>query len=203
VADNIEGAAPSGELPPVGTELFDRAKDAVQALRGRGRRANGQAGPGNTLSLRHGLRSSRLLEAPDVAAWHQDETAAITADRGGVAELSTLQRAYVRESARLEVILAALGDDLLHAGVLTGKGKMRAATSTYLQVLDRFVKVTQALGVQRVPAHVPTFAEIAAQYDHARASGAMERHDQLADNGNGAMDADRASASDVDGPEGR
>ena len=44
--------APSGELPAPTPELFERAREAVAALRGQGRLANGQAGPSNTLNLR-------------------------------------------------------------------------------------------------------------------------------------------------------
>ena len=43
--------APSGELPAPAPELFERAREAVAALCGQGRLANGQAGPGNTLNL--------------------------------------------------------------------------------------------------------------------------------------------------------
>src|SRR5688500_1832368 len=81
---------PSGQLPPVDPELFERAREAVSAIRGRGRRANGQAGDGNTLALKTGLRSLQLVEHPDIAAWHQEQVAAISADLGGEAELSAL-----------------------------------------------------------------------------------------------------------------
>jgi hypothetical protein len=144
------GAPPPAPAPDPAA-LFERAREAVAALRGAapGRRANGQAGPGNTLNLRTGLRSALLLDQPDVAAWHREQVHAITTDLGGEAELSALQRATVREVARLEVILAALGHELLDGGVLTPKGAMRAATVVYLQVLDRFVKVAATVGLQR------------------------------------------------------
>jgi hypothetical protein len=141
--------APSVELPAIESELFDRARAAMAALRGRGRQPNGQAGPGNTLNLRHGLRSARLIDQPDIAAWHREQVQIITADLGGEAELAALKRAAVREAARLEVICAGLGDDLLYRGALTGKGKARAATLLYLQVVDRFVRLATTLGFQR------------------------------------------------------
>ena len=75
--------APSGELPAPDPELFERAREAVSALRGRGRQENGQAGPGNTLNLRHGLRSSQLLEQPDIEAWHREEVLAPLTVGGG------------------------------------------------------------------------------------------------------------------------
>lgn len=136
-------AEPSGEL------AFDRAKEAVSALRGQGRQANGQAGPGNTLSLRHGLRSTQLLDNPDIATWHGEAVGAITSDLGGDAELSALARGTVREAARLEIILASLGTELLEHGVLTGKGKTRSATNVYLKTLDRYLKIVGTLGLQR------------------------------------------------------
>ena len=107
------------------------------------------------MNLRHGLRSKQLLNQPDIAAWHQEEVTAIETDLGGEAELSALQRASVREAARLEVILGALGGELLEHGVLTGKGATRAATTTYLQVLDRFVRVANTLGLERKAKQLP------------------------------------------------
>ncbi|HYN06939.1 MAG TPA: hypothetical protein VES67_06085 [Vicinamibacterales bacterium] len=162
---------PSGELPPAEPELFERAREAVGALRGRGRQANGQAGRQNTLALRHGLTSKQLVQQPDVAAWHQEQIAAIETDLGGPAELSSLARASVREVARLEVILGAMGDELLAHGVLTGKGKTRAATTTYLQVLDRFAKLANTLGLARQQKSLPSPAEYWAQKQQNGAAG--------------------------------
>lgn len=140
---------PSDELPAVDPELFERAREAVTAIRGKGRRPNGQGGRGNMLNLRHGLKSRLLLEQADVSTWHREQVEAITADLGGDVGLSALARASVREAARLEVILAALGDGLLMGGVLTAKGKTRAATGTYLRVLDRFTRMVSTLGLSR------------------------------------------------------
>ena len=152
--------APSGELQAPAPELFERAREAVAALRGQGRLANGQAGPSNTLNLRTGLRSALLLEQPDIALWHCEQVEAISADLGGASELSALQRARVREVARLEVILAALGNELLDGGVLTGKGAMRAATTAYLQVLDRFVRVAGRVGLERKARKIPSLEDV-------------------------------------------
>jgi hypothetical protein len=129
--------------------LFERARVAVTALRGRGRQPNGQAGPNNTLRLRDGLRSRQLIEQPDVAAWHTRQVEIITADLGGASELTALKSALVRELARLEVILSVIGDELQRTGVLTGKGKVRALTTLHLKVLDRFMKGAALLGLDR------------------------------------------------------
>jgi hypothetical protein len=155
--------APSPQLPPVDPALFSAAAAAVAAIRGHGRRQNGQVAAGNTVALRHGLHSKQLLNAPDIAAWHTEQVNAITADLGGDAELSSLARGTVREAARLEVILAALGSELLAHGVLSGKGKTRAATTTYLHVLDRYVKLTSTLGLERRTKPVQSASAIIAE----------------------------------------
>jgi hypothetical protein len=43
--------------------------------------------------------------------------------------------------------------------VLTGKGRMRAATTVYLQVLDRFTRLSATLGLQRRPKPLTTIQE--------------------------------------------
>jgi hypothetical protein len=156
---------PFGQLPPVEPELFERAREAVSAIRGRGRDRKGRAVPGNTIALRTGERSAQLANAPQMAAWHAEQVAAITADLGGESELSALARAHVREVARLEVIVAALGEELFANGVLTGKGKTRAATLTYLQVLDRLARMSSGLGLARRAKPVPTVAELLGRTD--------------------------------------
>lgn len=158
--DSAQDAAPCGELQSVEPELLERAREAVAALRGKGRGPDGRFQPGNTMRLQHGLRCERLLDHPDIAAWHREQVAAIEADLGGEQQLTALQRAHVREAARLEVLVGALGDDLLARGVLTGKGRTRAAATLYLQALDRYLRVAQALGLQRRERPVPTVAEL-------------------------------------------
>jgi len=82
----------------------------------------------------------------------------MTTDMGG--DLTTLQLASVREVARLEVILAAMGQELLASGVTSGKGRMRALTSAYLMVLDRFVKLSATLGLERRAKRVQALHEV-------------------------------------------
>lgn len=141
-------------------DAFEKARTAVAAIRGRGRGPDGRVTAGNTAAMRHGLHSSQLLQHPDLATWHRDQVEAITTDLGGASELSTLACANVREAARLEVILDALGAELFAHGVLTPKGKMRAASTLYLQVFDRFMRVSTNLGLTRRPRTIPTAAEL-------------------------------------------
>jgi hypothetical protein len=147
-------------LPAVEPELFEQAKAAVQALRGsRGQRVGGRFTVGNFDAGKTGMHSRQLQDLPDVAAWHRERVAAITGDLGGADELSALQQGLVREVARLEVVVAALGEDVLAHGTLTGKGRTRGATNVWLSVLDRYSRLAQQLGLQRRQRQVATFQE--------------------------------------------
>jgi hypothetical protein len=139
-------------------ELFARARSAFLAMRGSSDPSGNSQG--TTSALKHGVRSTQVLLNHDIMLWHREQIAAITADLGGEGELSTLQVAHVREVARLEVILAALGDELLNAGLLTNKGKMREATTAYLHVLAAFIKVSSSVGITRVAKRIETLKEI-------------------------------------------
>lgn len=145
VTPNVTPPTPAGER----ADLLERARGALLALHGQGRQANGQAGQGNFFGLKTGLRSAQLLDQPDIAAWHREEVAAILTDLGGDEELSALARTTVCEVARLKVILSALGTELLEGGVLTPKGRGRAAMTVYLQVLDRYQRLAASLGLER------------------------------------------------------
>ncbi len=177
--------SPSGELREVEPELFERAQEAVSVLRGRGRLENGRAGPGNTLNLKHGLRSKQLIQQPDIAAWHKEQVELITLDRGGDAELTALQRASIREVARLEVILGALGEEILQHGVLTGRGKCRAATSVYLSVLDRFARLAATVGLERQARPVPSLSEYLVQREQKDSVSQQERQTGSGEPGGG------------------
>ena len=67
-----------------------------------------------------------------------------------------MQQAAVREAARLALIMDSLGDDLLRNGVLTAKGKNRAALSAYVMALDRLHKLMTTVGIERRSRRVPT-----------------------------------------------
>lgn len=124
----------------------------LDALRQDGaRNPDGTFATGNMVRLKTGERTPRLLALPDIAAAHQERVDAITSDLGGPSELSTTQAALVAELARLQLITASLGADVIGKGPLTAKGNRRAALSAYLNVLDRQQKLSDLLGLRRVP----------------------------------------------------
>lgn len=144
---------------PAYDELFAKAQEAVTALRS-APRPGGPIRPGEMLNLKHGLKSELLIEQPDIAAWHEEQVKLISVDLGGDSQLTHLQRASIREVARLEVLLASMGQELLAAGVLSGKGRPRAMTTLYLTVLDRFVKLSATLGLERRAKRVQALHEV-------------------------------------------
>ena len=114
-----------GNRRPTSSRICSRPRvQPSSACAGRGRLGNGQAGVGNSMALKHGLRSRRPLETyPDIREWHTAQCDAITADLGGPGELTALAVATVRETARLVIVCDWLGDTLLASGPLTGKGR--------------------------------------------------------------------------------
>ena len=64
--------------------------------------------------------------------------------------MSTVHRDAIRDLLRLELVGEYLFQNLTAEGVLTGKGRTRAATLTYLQVLDRLTRLRTLVGLQRV-----------------------------------------------------
>jgi hypothetical protein len=125
---------PSKELPAHGPLVPDARRDTT-----------GRVGKGNTLALKGGQYSRALQE--DAAPWREAQIAAITADLGD--DASTLKRHTVEQLGTVLVILRFLGGNLMADGPLTGKGKQRAATTAYLQTVDRFMRLASTLGLER------------------------------------------------------
>lgn len=123
---------------------------SIDAMKADGRDASGRFTRGNLAAFKHG-QSAGLDARPSLAPLHQDRIEAITRDLGGPAELTHLERAHVREVARLELVVEALGNDLIERGALTGKGRQRAALGAYLMSLDRLTRLSTTIGLQRRP----------------------------------------------------
>jgi hypothetical protein len=126
--------------------------------------------------LRNGLRS-RLLqagEAPSQAgavAALAAKQAQIEADLGGTEALSQVHRDAIGDLLRLELIAGYLFDRLLEGGPLTGRGRTRAATTAYLQVLDRVVRLRQLVGLARRPRQI---ADPIADFERRAMAAALE-----------------------------
>ena len=138
-----------------------------------GRRANGTFAPGNTASLIHGARSPRVANASLdgqelLRASLQLTAAGIVADLGGTAELTHVRRELVTRFTETSAIASYLSENILANGVLTTKGKTRAAVSTYLQVVDRLHRLAHAIGLDRRTKPTSTLDAFLAQREASR-----------------------------------
>lgn len=95
------------------------------------------------------LRRGELPSQAEAIAALAERQGEIEADLGGPENLSRIHRDAVRDLLRLELVAEFLFERLLQAGPLTGKGRTRAATMTYLQVLDRVHRLRQMVGLER------------------------------------------------------
>lgn len=116
--------------------------------------ADGTLRPGNTAALVHGAHSNQVkagtLTAQDDARQARIERErGILADLGGEDTLSTIARDQVGRYAELGIVADYLWANLATNGVLTGKGRQRAALTAYLQTIDRLVRMAQTLGLER------------------------------------------------------
>ena len=149
------GCPPSVELQESGLLCRCGAewKDDGQSCR-RGHPRPGTPGP----ALEHGGRSLhvRLALIAEHRATLASERAAILADLGGAENVGTLKAGLIDRYQETALVASWLGGNLLVDGVLTGKGKARAAATLYLQVLDRLLRLSQALGLDRQQRAVPS-----------------------------------------------
>jgi hypothetical protein len=106
-------------------------------------------------ALKTGQYSRRLQE--NAAPWREAQITAIRADLGD--DIPTLKSHAVEQLGTVLVILQFLGGNLMAEGPLTGKGRQRAATTAYLQVLDRFMRLAQTVGIERVAKQLPNPAD--------------------------------------------
>lgn len=116
----------------------------------RGRFVKGQPGP----RLRTGEYSRLVRQGllPEQAAIRQhlrEQEQAIVADLGGPSTLATVKRHVVARYIELAFVAEHLRDNLLNHGVLTGKGRTRAALTAWLSVLDRLERHAKLIGLER------------------------------------------------------
>jgi hypothetical protein len=145
------GIAPENAQEPTVCEAVSEIAPPNQE-----RGANGQFMVGNSAARRHGLYSQQLQE--DAAPWRAEQMAAIRADLGE--DVSTLKAHTVEQLGTVLVILRFLGGNLMAEGPLTGKGKSRAATTTYLQTVDRYMRLASMLGLERKAKPVASLEDV-------------------------------------------
>lgn len=109
---------------------------------------------------------SRARREPAALAAALDQRAGeLTADLGGLSELSAVARPLVRELGRLQLVTEALGHDVVRNGPFTGKGRTRAAVQLWLGLLDRQQRLAAMLGLERKAKPAQTLRDYATGRD--------------------------------------
>ena len=124
--------------------------------------------PGNVASLTHGLRSDRARNAllpgqEDQLAVLGELTNELLSDLGGSEAVGVVKRNLAMRFVQLTVIADTLADNLVRNGILTPKGKQRAALTVYLLVVDRLARLATPLGLERHVKRVPSIQDFLAQ----------------------------------------
>jgi hypothetical protein len=86
---------------------------------------------------------------PSLAPLLAEKEAAILADLGGAEQVSAVRHELVVRFLQSSAIAESLGANIAAHGVLTTKGKTRAALRLFLEVLDRQIKLAGAIGLGR------------------------------------------------------
>ena len=81
--------------------------------------------------------------------------AGIISDRGGDEALSTLEKAYIRKLADVDITIHLLAADIARRGLLTPAGGVRNVYDKFLAGLDRWDRLAQRLGLGRRARQVP------------------------------------------------
>lgn len=115
----------------------------------------------NTGRLIHGLRSRRahqaLLPGQELQlALIAERRAELLRDMGGEDALPLTKRDVVTRFIELQTVADTLAGNLAASGVLSTKGRQRAALTAYLSVVDRLTKLAALLGLERKVKAVPS-----------------------------------------------
>lgn len=129
----------------------------------------------NSARRLHGVRAFETTgRLPDVLRQTVEEfREAVLSDRGGSAELSTLEAAYVRRLSEAETVARLLAADLASRGLFTPKGRVRNTFQRWTEAVSLWDRLAQRVGVDRRARTVPSLRDYLHQ---AQATG--EGNDQ-------------------------
>lgn len=149
---------PAQELQASGPDVATCVRDAVEALSGRPvHGADGRFLPGTPAALVTGRHSLQLQHALEPA--RRALVAQVTADLGGdvdglPATLARLVGAFSETSLLRESVFIRMAGQ-----PTTNKGKARAMLSAYVALVDRELRLAQAIGLERKARRTRSFVE--------------------------------------------
>jgi hypothetical protein len=123
--------------------------------------AGGHFIPGNQARRVHGVRAFETTgRLPDTLRQSVDEfRACVIADRGGAAELSTLESAYCRRLGEAEAVVRLLASDLASRGLFTPRGRVRNTFQRWTEAVALWDRLAQRVGVDRRARALPSLAD--------------------------------------------
>jgi hypothetical protein len=112
--------------------------------------------------LKHGGR--RSLDRPEALmaiAGKRDELAAHLGDA------SVIQQDLITDYARTDVLIESVAANIEVGGIFTAKGRTRAAVALLLSLMDRRLRLAQALGIERKQRQIDPIAAVQRAVDEA------------------------------------
>lgn len=114
--------------------------------------------PANQAARKTGIYARQ--QPPDLRLTADELMNGIVSDLGGESELSTLQTAYVRKIADVEITIRLLTSDIAANGLLTPGGRVRDVYDKLLAGLGVFDRYAQRIGMERRAKRVPSLQEV-------------------------------------------
>jgi hypothetical protein len=113
--------------------------------------SRGHFQPGNQARRIHGVRGFETTgRLPDVLRQTVEEfRLAVIADRGGEAEMSTLDAAYIRRLTEAETVVRLIASDLAKRGLFTPRGRVRNTFSRWTEAMNLWDRLAQRIGTDR------------------------------------------------------
>ena len=130
------------------------------------RDALGRVGPGNALARKaDGLnRYAKTKELPeDIRLFVDTFSADVISDQGGASDLTAIRGGYVRRITDVEAMLQLAAKDIRTRGFFTVGGRTRTTVFTFMQLLDRWDRLAQRLGLDRRAKQVPSLEQFLQQ----------------------------------------
>jgi len=168
--ESASAAAPKNELGPNGQhDTHEAVADAVETLMARPTRDDaGRFIAGTPAAVTTGATSEQLsgLLEPARRAIVERTITGLGVDAESVSEpLRRLVEAHAEVSLQRESVFVQIGR---LNGPVTGKGKLRALLGAYLSLVDRELRLAQAIGLDRRPKAGANIAEQFAQLHRER-----------------------------------